>query len=89
MGLRDALRRLRRQSEGAVVTIEQPDGPPAKFPESQLGDAFVTTTRRNCGENIPPHPLSLAAGRSPDPEWANSLYADDGAEPTPVRELSE
>ena len=89
MGLKDALRRLRRASEPLVVTIEQPDGPPAKFPESQLKEAFLTTSRRACGEDVEPHPLALAAGRSPDPGWSNSLYADDGSPVTPVRDLSE
>ncbi len=78
MGLRDALRWLRRESEGLVVSIEQPDGPPARFPESQLQEAFLITTRRQCGENLAPHHLAVAAARSPDPTWSKSLYADDG-----------
>ena len=89
MGLRDKLRWLRKASEPLVVSIPQPNGPPARFPESQLRDAFVTATRRQCGENIEPHPLGLAAARSPDPTWSESFYADDGSETSPVEDLSE
>ena len=88
MGLRDRIKRLENQSD-LFVSIPQPTGPAAKFPKSQLADAFLTTTRRQCGEDVPPHPLALAAGRSPDPGWSNSLYADDGSPVTPVRDLSE
>ena len=88
-GLRGRLRRLERQSAEAVVSIPQPCGPPARFPESQLKDAFLTTTRRHCGEDVPAHPLALAAGRSSDPTWSNSFYADDGGPVDDVEDLSE
>ena len=89
MGLRDALRRLRRSAEPLMVSIEQPDGPPARFPESELGPAFAASMRRGCGERIPPHPLSLAAARSPDPEWSESFYADPGDDVPEAVDLSE
>ena len=88
-GLRGRLRRLERRSAEVVVSIPQPTGPPAQFPESELKEAFVVTSRRHCGEDVPAHPLALAAGRSPEPAWANSFYADDGSEVTPVEDLSE
>lgn len=89
MGLRDRLRRLRRAAEGETVVIPQPDGPPERFAESALKEAFLATTRRGMGERIPPHPLAVAAARSPDRQWATSLYADDVIEPEPVEDLSE
>ena len=89
MGLRDRLRRLRRASEDVAVSIPQPNGPPARFPESELQAAFLTTLERLKGEDVPPHALSLAASRSPSPEWNRSLYADDGGEVIPVEDLSE
>ena len=88
MGLRDALRRLRRASEGAVVSIPQPDGPDAKFPESALKDAFMAASRRKGGEDIPVHPLGLAAARSPDRTWSESFYADPGDAARSVEDLS-
>ena len=88
MGLRDRLRRLRRASEEVVVTIEQPYGPPARFPESALKEAFMTNMQRLRGEDGEPHPFGLAA-RSPDPTWANSFYADDGGPVTVPPDLSE
>ena len=72
-----------------MVSIEQPDGPPARFPESELGQAFATACARQCGKNIEPHPLGLAAARSPDRTWSESFYADDGGEVSPVEDLSE
>lgn len=89
MGLREQLRRLRRASEGVTVSIAQPDSPPARFAESELAQAFLTTARRQMGEDVPPHPLALAAARSPDAKWRESFYADEGHEVTPVEDLSE
>ena len=63
--LRGRMRRLERQS-GVLVHIPQPDGPPARFPQSALADAFLTTTRRLCGEDVAAHPLSVVAARSQD-----------------------
>ena len=87
--MRGRLRRLERQFAEAVVSIPQPSGPPARFPESALQEAFLATTRRHCGEDVPAHPLALAAARSQDPTWSGSFYADDGSEVTPIEDLSE
>ncbi len=88
MTIRDRLKRLERQS-GVLVHIPQPDGPPARFPQSALADAFLTTTRRLCGEDVAAHPLGLSAARSQDATWANSFYADDGSGVTSVEDLSK
>lgn len=85
----DRLRRLQRLAEGETVVIPQPDGPPMRFPESALKEAFLTTARRQMGEDVPPHPLALAATRSPSPEWNRSFYANDVDEPEGVEDLSE
>ena len=90
MGLRDLRRRLRRAYKDTQVLIEQPDGePPARFPEAALKDAFLTTMDRLCGRDVKPHPLALAAARSPDPGWNQSFYADDGGPVTIPEDLSE
>ena len=57
------------------MSIPQPDGPPARFPASDLEAAFLVNTRRLMGEDVPTHPLSEAAARSPDPKWRETLYA--------------
>ena len=73
--MRGRLRRLERLAEGNVVSIPQPDGPPARFPASDLAAAFLVNTRRLVGEAVPAHPLSEAAARSPDPKWRETPYA--------------
>ncbi len=89
MSLRDRLRRLERLSEEVSVSVPQPDGPSARFPESELKEAFLTATRRLCGDEVAAHPLGLAAARSPDPTWSKSFYADDGEVVSPPEDLSE
>ncbi len=87
MGLRDRLRRLEKLSEGPVTVIPQPDGPPVRFPESALKEAFLANVRRACGEDVPAHPLSVAA-QSGDPKWVGMFFADvDVADEVP--DLSE
>ncbi len=73
MSIRDRLRRLERASEEDMVLIPQPDGPPVKFPESALKDAFLINVRRATGEDVPEHPLSIAAARSGDLKWMGTL----------------
>jgi hypothetical protein len=88
MGLRDALRRLRREAKGEFVEIPQPDGSVARFPRSDLQVAFLRECDRLKGADLDPHPLTLAASRSTDPTWSRSGFAEwhvDG----PVEDLSE
>ncbi len=90
MSIRDRIRRLERASEGVTVSIPQPDGPPARFPESALQESFVVNMRRLKGENVEPHPLGVAAARSPDPEWHKSFYSAAWVDVVrPVPDLSE
>ena len=90
MSIRDRLRRLERESEGEMVFVAQPDGPPVRFPKSAVQDAFVNNVRRLCGEDVEPHPLGVAAARSPDPEWRKSFYAASWVDVVrPVPDLSE
>lgn len=85
----DRLRRLQRLAEGETVVIPQPHGAPMRFPESALKEAFLTTARRQCGEDVEPHPMGLAAARSPDAKWRESFYADDGGAVEAAEDLSE
>ena len=90
MGLRDRLRRLERKAEGEMVFVPQKDGTAKRFPQSVLQESFVTNLKRLRGENVPHHPLGVAAARSPDPEWSRSLYsAEWTAVVAPVEDLSE
>ncbi len=87
--MRGRLRRLERLAEGNVVSIPQPGGPPARFPEGALKDAYVNAFRRGCGEDLPEHPLSAAARNSPDPRWRDSVVAGPEEVPGHVDDLSE
>ncbi len=90
MGLRDRLRRLEREAEGEMVMVPQPDGTVKRFPQSALREAFMTNMERLRGEDVPHHPLSVAAAESPDPEWSRSFYsAAWTAIVAPVEDLSE
>ena len=89
MGLREQLRRLRREAKGEFVEIPQPDAPPARFPRSALADAFVNSFDRRLGEDTPEHPLSAAARSSPDPEWRDSILVGPEEVPEPPEDLSE
>ncbi len=75
MSIRGRLRRLEELSDGPVVVIPQPDGPPARFPEGALKEAFLTNMRRVRGEEVPEHPLSVAAARSGDSKWVGAFMA--------------
>ncbi len=74
---------------GNTVAISQPGGPPARFPESQLADAFLNAYHRTLGEDLPEHPLSAAARNSPDPQWRDSVVAGPEEVPGHVEDLSE
>ncbi len=95
MGLRDRIRRLQRRAAGPVVTIPQQDGTVKRFPERDLGPAFVDALDRELGRKglrgdpeEPEHPMCAAARNSSDPEWSNSLYVTDRPE-VPIPDLSE
>lgn len=95
MGLRDRLRRLQRMAEGPIVSIPQQDGTVSRFPERELGPAFIDALDRELGRKglrsdpeQPEHPICLAARNSNDPEWRNSLYVTDRPEEY-VPDLSE
>jgi len=72
-----------------MVFIPQPDGTVKRFPERALQDSFVTNMKRLRGENVPPHPLGLAAAGSPDPTWSQSAYSATTAIVTAPEDLSE
>ena len=75
MGLKDRLRRLEREAEGEMVFVPQEDGTVKRFPQS---------------EDVPHHPLGVAAAECPDPEWSRSLYSAAWTNIiVPVEDLSE
>ena len=91
MGLRDRLRRLERVAEGEeMVFVPQKDGTAKRFPQSALQESCMTNMKRLRGEDVPPHPLGVAAAESPDPEWSRSLYSAAWTEiVAPAEDLSE
>jgi hypothetical protein len=76
VGLRDALRRLRREAKGELVEIPQADGSVKTFPQAALEEGFINECRRLSGEDLPVHPLTIAAANSSDPVWRNSGFAE-------------
>ena len=90
MGLKDRLRRLEKEAEGEVVLVPQKDGTAKRFPQSALQESFVANTKRLRGEDVPHHPLGVAAAESPDPEWSRCLYSAAWTDIiAPVEDLSE
>jgi hypothetical protein len=75
VGLRGRLRRLEKEAEGEMVFVPQKDGTAKRFPQSALQEAFMTNIKRLRGEDVPHHPLGVAAAESPDPGWSRSLYS--------------
>jgi hypothetical protein len=89
MGLRDRVRTLTRRAEGPMVEIERPDGTYARFPQSELGPAYLVVLDRECGHDVD-HPLARAARNSSDPKWRNSVWAGPEKVPEePPEDLSE
>ena len=90
MALRDRLARLEKAKGSGMVFIPQPDGTVKRFPEADLLESFVTNMKRLRGQDVPPHPLGVAAAQSPDPEWSRSMFSAGWVEiVTPPEELSE
>jgi hypothetical protein len=83
MGLRDTLRRLKREAEGPLVVIPQADGPPRIFPQRALAVAYLISLRRMKGEDID-HPLCKAARNSSSEHWSEGIYAEE-----PIEELED
>ncbi len=89
MALRDQLRRLQKRAGGGTVKIPQPGGTVARFPAGELETAFLTNVARLRGENIPAHPLAVAAAASPDAEWNQSALSANVTVVTAPEDLSE
>jgi hypothetical protein len=73
--MKNRLRRLERKAEGHYIIIPQLEGPPAKFPASAAQEAFLVSLARLKGEDVPIHPLSVAAENSSDSQWRRSFVA--------------
>ena len=90
MGLKDRLRRLEKEAEGEMVIVPQKDGTVKRFPQSALQESFLQNMKRLRGEDVPHHPLGVAAAESPDPEWSRSFYSAEWTSiVAPVEDLSE
>ena len=73
-----------------MVFVPQPDGTVKRFSQGALQESFVTNMKRLRGEDVPRHPLGVAAAESPDPEWSRSLYSAEWTDiVAPVEDLSE
>ncbi len=67
---------LRRAERTGMVVIPQKEGPPARFPQSALAEAFICEMSRMCGEDREPHPLHVAVRDSTDPELYAGTFLD-------------
>jgi hypothetical protein len=73
-----------------MVLVPQKAGTVKRFPQSALRKSFMTNMKRLRGEDVPRHPLGLAAEESPDPGWSRSFYSAAWADiVAPVEDLSE
>lgn len=89
MAFKSWLRRLERGYRGEMVSIPQPDGPDARFPERDLADAYLSAHYRVLGRDVPDHPLYQACRRSSDPKWRESVYTEGETVSKGVPDLSE
>jgi hypothetical protein len=87
--MKNRLRRLERGVKAHYIIIPQPEGPPARFPESAAQEAFLASLARLKGEDVPEHPLSTAAATSSDSRWRGSFVAGTHAITGDGRELGE
>jgi hypothetical protein len=69
------IKKLEREGRGEEVIIPLEDGTEARFPHSDLKEAFVNEMRRLKGEHVDIHPLTLAMTYSSDPNQRNSALA--------------
>jgi hypothetical protein len=81
-----ALRRLKRQTQGPLVSIPQRDGSVARFPQADLAKAYVIALQRARGEDVD-HPLCRAARNSSAEHWSEGIYAEEPIED--LEDLSE
>jgi hypothetical protein len=86
MSLRRTLLRLKRQADGPMVVIPQPDGPSRIFPQRDLAVGYLVALRRMKGEDVD-HPLCEAARNSSAEHWSTGLYAEEPIEG--LEDLSE
>ncbi len=90
LALRDRLAKLEKAKGSGMVFIPQRDGTVKRFPEADLLESFTTNMKRLRGEDVPPHPLGVAAAQSSDPEWSRSMYSAGWVEiVTPPEDLAE
>lgn len=73
--LRHYLKSLERQTRGKEIRIVQTDGTIARFSQEDLKDAFLRNCDRLRGEDVPPHPLSIAIQNAAKREqWHDSFF---------------
>ncbi len=89
MGLKDKLKCLEPAAEGGLVEIPQQDGTVKRFPPADLEAAFINECSRLRGEDLPVHPLTLAARHSSEARWRNSALAEMHVASEEVEDLSE
>jgi hypothetical protein len=93
VGLRGRLKRLERAARGEMIEIPQKDGTVARFPQSEVREAYANLMERlGAGEDAPPeHPMLAAIRNSSDPEWQNSAFLceDPDAHTRPIPDLSQ
>jgi hypothetical protein len=88
--MKNRLRRLERGVKAHYIIIPQPEGPPARFPESAAQEAFLASLARLKGNlDVPEHPLSTAAATSSDSRWRGSFVAGTHTVTGDGRELGE
>jgi hypothetical protein len=70
------IKRLEHAAREEEVSIPLEDGTEARFPHTALQEAFVHEMGRLTGEHsLNPHPLTIAATNSSDPNLRNSALA--------------
>ena len=71
---RHYLKNLERQTRDKEIRILQKDGTVARFSQEDLKDAFLVNVDRLRGEDVEPHPLSLAIQNAAHEGWHDSFY---------------